>query len=266
MFEEMKSRHLIGFILLALIVACIGLAVFLASDASFYIAIQLIIYVIVPALFFGFHFRKQKMSVKDVVIMKGVHRRLPFLLGLVALSIAFSLSVFWLQLFVLMPLAPGLADFFLEPMPMPETPLYLVFTLIMAAIIGPIAEEFIFRGVLLNRMMAKTSMWGGILISSVLFGILHADIIGAAIFGVVASLLYIKTNNLFVPILLHILNNSIVVIWMYVAPSWPSWGVVDSADIYTEVLPNSIVLVISSILMGWVVIRLARGLREKQAI
>lgn len=266
MFEEMKTRHLLGFTLLALIVTGIILALVSASETLIDISLQLIIYVIVPALFFRYHFKKQQMSVKDVVFVKDVKRLVPSLFGLVALSIAFSLSVFWFQLFALMPIAPWLVDFFLEPIPLPENPWYLAFTIISIAIIGPIAEEFIFRGVLLKRMMAKTSMWTGIIISSVLFGILHADIIGAAIFGVVASLLYIKTKNLLVPILLHIFNNSIAVIWMFVAPTWPSWAVMEKSDIYSEALSNTVILVISSILMGWVVLRLAREIKEKQVI
>jgi ABC-type nickel/cobalt efflux system permease component RcnA len=148
---------------------------------------------------------------------------------------------------------------------MPENPVYLVIMLISIAIIGPIAEEFIFRGVLLHRMMKKTSMWGGIIISSILFGILHADVFGAFIFGVIASLLYIKTRNLLIPILLHIINNSIAVIWMYVAPTWPKWGIMNSSELYEKALPN-IVLVISSILIGWVIVRLVKGLPKKENI
>jgi len=149
---------------------------------------------------------------------------------------------------------------------MPENPVYLGIMLISIAIIGPIAEEFIFRGVLLHRMMKKTSMWGGIIISSILFGILHADVFGAFIFGVIASLLYIKTRNLLIPILLHIINNSIAVIWMYVAPTWPKWGIMQSSELVEKALPNAIVLVISSVLIGWVIVRLMKGLPKKDNI
>ncbi|MFX3673521.1 MAG: lysostaphin resistance A-like protein [Paenisporosarcina sp.] len=264
MFEEMKTRHLFGLTLLSLIVAGIAAVVYSVSEAVIDIFLQLIIYVIVPVLFFSFHFRRQKISVRNVIFTTGVGPWLPSLAGLVLLSVGFSLSVFWFQLYLLMPISPGLVEFFLEPLPLPENRLYLAFTLISIAIIGPIAEEFIFRGVLLKRMMLKTSMWGGIIISSLLFGILHADIIGATLFGVVASLLYLKTSNLFVPILLHIFNNSLAVIWMYVAPDWPKWGVIESSDIYAEALPNAILLVISSIIMAWAVMRLSKGLRNRK--
>ena len=43
---------------------------------------------------------------------------------------------------------------------MPESPVYLTITIISIALIGPIAEEFIFRGMLLNRMM-KSNFYVG---------------------------------------------------------------------------------------------------------
>ncbi len=263
MFEEMKTRYFIGLLLLWLVSFGIAAIFFPYTDDFVEAGLTLILYVAVPVIFFTYYFRKQDVSVREVVFRQGAGSWLPSLVGLVVLSIAFSLSVFWLQLYALMPIFPGLVDFFLEPIPFPESPIYLVITIISIAVIGPIAEEFIFRGMLLHRMMKKTSMWGGILISSILFGILHADIIGATIFGIITSLLYLKTGNLLIPILLHIFNNSIAVILSFVAPSWPTWAVAEKSDIYTYILPNTIVLGISSILVIWVVVRLARGVRLK---
>lgn len=263
MFEEMKTRYFIGWLLLWMVSFGIVAIFYPYSDDFAEAGLTVILYVVVPVIFFSYYFRKQGVSVREVVFRKGAGSWLPSLVGLVVVCIAFSLSVFWLQLFALMPISPGLVDFFLEPITFSESPIYLVITIISIGLIGPIAEEFIFRGMLLHRMMKKTSMWGGILISSILFGILHADIIGATIFGIVTSLLYLKTGNLLIPILLHIFNNSLAIILGYVAPSWPSWAIAEKSDIYTYILPNSIVLGISSILMIWVVARLAKGLRRK---
>ncbi len=263
MFEEMKTRYFTGLLVLCLILFGI-VAIFFPYSVDFIEAgLTMILYVGVPLLFFSYYFRKQGLSVWEVVFKKGSSSWLPSLVGIMVLSIAFSLSVFWFQLYALLPIAPGLVDFFLEPIKLPESPIYLAITIISIALIGPIAEEFIFRGMLLHRMMKKTSMWGGILISSTVFGILHADIIGATLFGIITSLLFLKTGNLLIPILLHIFNNSIAVLLTFIAPNWPGWAVGDKSDIYTHILPNSIVLAISSILMIWVVVRLAKGVRLK---
>jgi membrane protease YdiL (CAAX protease family) len=263
MFEEMKTRYFIGLLFLWLVSFGIAAIFFPYTDDFAEAGLTAILYVVVPLIFFSYYFRKQGIKVREVVFRKGSGSWLPSLVGLVVVCIAFSLSVFWLQLYALMPISPGLVDFFLEPITLPESPIYLTITIISIALIGPIAEEFIFRGMLLHRMMKKTSMWGGILISSILFGILHADIIGATIFGIIASLLYLKTGNLLIPILLHIFNNSLAIILGFVAPSWPSWAIAEKSDIYTYILPNTIVLSISSMLMIWVVVRLTKGLKRK---
>jgi len=263
LFEEMKTRHLFGLTLLLLIIFGIG-AIFLPYTENFIgLGFSLILYVVTPVIFFRYHFRKQGRSVREVVFTKRSMKWIPSLLGIVVISIAFSISVFWLQLVALYSIFPAFVEFLLEPIQMPESKVYLILTILVIAIIGPIAEEFIFRGVLLKRLMKKTSMWGGIIISSILFGILHADIIGAFAFGVIASLLYLKTSNLLIPIIMHIINNSTAVMWMYVAPTWPSWAVYESSELYANAWPNMIMLVISSILTIWVVVRLARGLRRK---
>lgn len=265
MFEEMKFRYLVGFMLLALIVAGIASAVIGLGTEAIDVLIMEITYLVVPISFFTYHFRKQRVPLSNVIQTAGVKKWLGWLLGIMAVSIAFSLSAFWLQLYALMPLSPGLVGFMLEPIPMPENTVYLVITVLMIAIIGPIVEEFIFRGVLLKRMALKTSMWGGIIISSLFFGVLHADIIGAFAFGVITSLLYLKTNNLLVPILLHVFNNSFAMFMTFAAPTWPeSVGVLEVADIYANAVPNTILLAVSSILTAWIIIRLAKGIGRKQ--
>ncbi|MBW9235625.1 hypothetical protein JQK62_26215, partial [Leptospira santarosai] len=56
------------------------------------------------------------------------------------------------------------------------------------------------------------------------------------------------------------------VIWMYVAPSWPKWGILNSSELYEKALPNVIVLVISSVVIGWVIVQLNKGLPKKTNI
>lgn len=82
------------------------------------------------------------------------------------------------------------------------------------SIIGPIVEEIMFRGIILNRLSKRWGFNVGIIISSLLFGIQHLEmaIIGAFLWGIVMSLLYLKTNNIMIPITLHIINNSLVTI------------------------------------------------------
>lgn len=83
----------------------------------------------------------------------------------------------------------------------------LIFPVIV--IFGPIVEELLFRGVILHRLAVKWGLTVSIILSSLLFGILHADLIGSFIFGLMMAVIYIKTQTLWAPIICHILNNFI---------------------------------------------------------
>ena len=75
-------------------------------------------------------------------------------------------------------------------------------------VIAPLFEELV-RALLLTRWSFKWSAPKAIFVSSLLFGLVHTDIIGAFFFGYVMSVLYIKTRSLFVPIAIHAANNLI---------------------------------------------------------
>ena len=86
-------------------------------------------------------------------------------------------------------------------------------TVILATVIGPIMEEFVFRGLLLQRLTIKYGRNVAILGSSFLFGILHFESwLSAAIFGVVMCLVFLVSRNLWIPIMLHVGNNMIAVV------------------------------------------------------
>lgn len=257
MFEEMKIRHLLWISALFSIIAIIIFVIFPTTENFINISLNLIMYVFIPLVFFGYYFNKLPHSVRDVVYVEGVKKWIPSLFGIVVVCIAFSLGTFWLTVFILHPIAPLLVDLIMTAEPMSSNIWILTFEILTITIVGPIVEEFIFRGVILHRLIRKTSMWGSILISSILFGFLHADIIGAFLFGVIASLLFLKTGNLLIPILMHIINNTIAVLLMFIEPILPNWlFITDTAHIETSAIPNIIMLVMSTLLTGFIVYKL----------
>ena len=70
-------------------------------------------------------------------------------------------------------------------------------------------EEIIFRGLIFSRLSVKWDNRWAIVGTSVIFGILHLDPVGAFVFSVVSCLLYMQTRTLIVPIVLHAMNNLI---------------------------------------------------------
>lgn len=83
-----------------------------------------------------------------------------------------------------------------------------VLSFLGVVVMAPLFEEFV-RALLLTRWSFKWGAPKAIFVSSILFGFVHEDIIGAFFFGYVMSVLYIKTGSLYVPITIHAVNNLI---------------------------------------------------------
>lgn len=96
----------------------------------------------------------------------------------------------------------------------------LAFALLVGAL-APIAEEILFRGLLYRALRNGVGVWGGAIISGLLFGLLHIDaasgdrllqVIPLAVLGISFALLYHWTGTLYAPIALHATNNAIAVV------------------------------------------------------
>ena len=71
--------------------------------------------------------------------------------------------------------------------------------------------KFVFHGFLLQRFAAKWGTSIAIIVVAILFALLHVDFLGAIVFSVVLSIVYIRTNSLLMPIAIHMLNNAFVI-------------------------------------------------------
>lgn len=91
----------------------------------------------------------------------------------------------------------------------------------IAVIAAPVVEEILFRGIVLRSMRKFAPAWAAILISSILFGAYHLNIVQVAyatLMGIAAGILYEKKRNLLFPILVHFANNLITMLQGF-APS-----------------------------------------------
>jgi hypothetical protein len=79
-------------------------------------------------------------------------------------------------------------------------------------VVAPIVEEIMFRGFLLNRWWEKYGREKAIILSSLIFGVMHLEFIGGIVFGLVLSRIYVKTRSLIGPIVIHMSNNAVVVL------------------------------------------------------
>ncbi|WP_130838087.1 CPBP family intramembrane glutamic endopeptidase [Lachnoclostridium sp. Marseille-P6806] len=94
--------------------------------------------------------------------------------------------------------------------------------ILIAVIAAPLIEEILFRGIVLRSLRRISPAWVAILLSSVLFGAYHMNVVQvvyATFMGVVAGIIYEKKKNLLLPILVHMANNFLAMIQGRVPPS-----------------------------------------------
>lgn len=86
--------------------------------------------------------------------------------------------------------------------------------ILLVGIWGPIGEEFFFRGFLLTGLRNRFGVKTAVLISSVLFGLVHiapGAIVPTFFLGVAFAVIYIRTRSLLPAIFAHCLQNIIAV-------------------------------------------------------
>lgn len=83
---------------------------------------------------------------------------------------------------------------------------------LVMVVLAPIIEEIFFRGFLLNRWVNKYGLVKGVALSSIVFALFHYEPIGAFVFSVVLSLIYMQTRSLVGTVIVHAANNAIVIL------------------------------------------------------
>ncbi len=87
-----------------------------------------------------------------------------------------------------------------------------VLAFITLVIIAPVAEEVLFRGYLLGKLVKFVPIWVAVLATSALFGFIHGAwnlAFDTFALSVILSILRIRTGGLWTPILIHMTKNAI---------------------------------------------------------
>ena len=108
--------------------------------------------------------------------------------------------------------------------PEPQMPEYLqptlpslLLNLFVFAVLPALLEELVFRGYVLCTLRTYGD-WFAVVISALLFGLMHgnvAQIPFALIVGVALGWLYIMTDNIWIPIAVHLINNGFSLLLQY---------------------------------------------------
>ena len=105
--------------------------------------------------------------------------------------------------------------------------------LFMMAVFGPVCEEVAFRGILYRGYLKSGSALKAVLLSSLLFGLIHMNFNQAPYafaLGVAMALLMEATGSLWAPVLMHMVFNAQSVVRMYVYDRFFPWILEEQAQ------------------------------------
>jgi membrane protease YdiL (CAAX protease family) len=161
------------------------------------------------AILIGFKKSKQKCS--EV-----------FKFNTVSLDIWLATIVFMIGFVIILSELDNILDYFL---PMPQflqdtfeilmVKQAFITSIVLIGIIPGITEELFFRGVILNGFQKNYSERTAILISALLFGVIHLNpwqFLTAFIIGIFSAWICIKTKSIVLCIYIHLFNNILIVI------------------------------------------------------
>lgn len=141
---------------------------------------------------------------REELLARPNDRRDWFFVLLVVPLLALSVSAMLLQGAILIKLLPAaravLASGAADP-PQPTT--LAILGMLTGATVVPLVEELVFRGMLLRAWTARFGWRRALIGTSLLFGLLHQDLIGSVVFGVAMALLYRRTGSLLVSVITH---------------------------------------------------------------
>ena len=99
-----------------------------------------------------------------------------------------------------------------------SSPVALILTFISICILTPISEELLFRGYILDALNRLHGKWPAIIISSIIFGMVHFDpfTMGmATIGGVIYGWIRMRTGSLVPGIVAHSMWNTMALMFTY---------------------------------------------------
>jgi len=139
------------------------------------------------------------------------------------------------------------------------------------AIVPGIAEEIFFRGYLLGSLRGRMPGWLAISLTALVFGLFHASVGGiiavervlsSTLLGLVLGWICWTAHSVYPGMVLHVLNNSIMLSLSYLAPHLQSWGL-DIED--QKFLPLSLVATTTIVAAGAMAMLWATSRRAQPA-
>ncbi|MCK6486083.1 MAG: CPBP family intramembrane metalloprotease [Phycisphaerae bacterium] len=154
--------------------------------------------------------RRTGQSARAVLALRPVRAILFLPLIPACIGLNFLLSEADNVLRSVLPMPSGFAETYLHVVG-PHVPAWkLLFTL---SFVAPLTEEFLFRGLLMHGYLQRYTARRAIVISALLFGVVHLNpwqFASATVLGLLVGWCRVRTGSLWLCLFVHALNNSIV--------------------------------------------------------
>ncbi|EDZ56633.1 MULTISPECIES: CPBP family intramembrane glutamic endopeptidase [Bacillus] len=240
-FQKMRARYfLIVFALLTVVARASNELIentFHMQNSTF---INILIFYILPITWIYFEYKKHRVAF-SVFINRNETFNLVQVLYITIMLCVFSYGYLILYMYSFAWITPTFIMNALREPIMDSTGGY-VYQVIMVVFIAPIIGEFVFRGFLLQRFAAKWGTSIAIIVVAILFALLHVDFLGAVVFSIVLSIVYIRTNSLLMPIAIHMLNNAFVIGLSFLINKEEIMSFADFSN-YTTFFPGLIIFI-----------------------
>jgi sodium transport system permease protein len=138
-----------------------------------------------------------------------------------------------------------------------DSPARFLWLIALVAVVPAISEELVFRGVLLSGFRSRAPAWAAVILTGLLFGLFHLSpatgfrVLPTAWMGMVLAWVVIASGSLPLAILLHFVNNALIVV---LASAASTRGFVTD----TETAPPFLLLALALAGFAWGLILLGR--------
>lgn len=177
--------------------------------AQFLLPVGFIVYAIICIIIFGIWYKKSFLKKQITITNKEVFKPKSVVLTFVGALGVWALVN--LALMLVMVLMPDLMNNFTNMMEDSGIGTNFITTLIYVSFLGPIAEEYMFRGVTQAYLRRSGLPAAAVILGqAVLFGIAHMNLVQssyAIVIGAFIGLLRYKYGNIRICCLAHIINN-----------------------------------------------------------
>jgi len=141
----------------------------------------------------------------------------------------------------------------------------MLFNVFMIAIIPAVGEEFLFRGVILRLFKEWTKNTHiAVMVSAFLFSALHMQFYGfmpRLLLGIILGYLFVWSGSLWIPMLIHFINNAFAIIYIYATGSM---DLLNSDVDSIGASDNSFIITASAVFMIFMMLIVYKWHRDKQ--